>query len=103
MRMKLAFVAGAAVGYVLGARAGRGRYDQLKHQADALWHDPRVQQTVSAAGATVKEKGPEVTSKVAEAAGHATAAAKTKLAQVTASDDGPDRPGDPAPSSATTP
>ena len=29
MRYKLTFLAGAAVGYVLGARAGRARYEQL--------------------------------------------------------------------------
>jgi len=31
VRYKLTFLAGAAVGYVLGAHAGRARYEQLSH------------------------------------------------------------------------
>lgn len=83
---KLTFIAGAAVGYVLGSRAGRARYDDMKRQADALWHDPRVQAKMSAAGQTVKEKAPEVGAKIADAAGqaataasHAAASAKDKV------------------------
>lgn len=76
---RLTFLAGAAVGYVLGARAGRGRYEEMKQQADSLWHDPRVQEKVSAAGATVKEKAPEVGAKIAGAAGQAASAAKEKV------------------------
>ncbi|MDO5711491.1 MAG: YtxH domain-containing protein [Micrococcales bacterium] len=73
------FIAGAAIGYVLGARDGRGRYEQIKSQADSLWHDPRVQEKVSTASATVKEKAPEVQAKLTDAASHAADAAKTKL------------------------
>jgi CHASE3 domain sensor protein len=47
MQGKLAFVFGAAVGYVIGTRAGRQKYDRLKSQAKDLWEDPRVQRTVS--------------------------------------------------------
>ena len=49
MRGRLMFLTGAAAGYVLGARAGRGRYEQIKTQADTLWHDPRVQERVGQA------------------------------------------------------
>lgn len=28
--------------YVLGAKAGRTRYRELKHAADEFWNDPRV-------------------------------------------------------------
>lgn len=76
---RLTFLAGAAVGYVIGTRAGRGRYDEMKQHADALWHDPRVQEKVSTASQTVKEKAPEVGSKIAGVAGQATAAAKEKV------------------------
>lgn len=69
MRGKLMFVAGAAVGYVLGARAGREQYDKLKAQAESVIHDPRVQDKVSQAGQTVKDKAPDVQAKVGEAAG----------------------------------
>ncbi|WP_010205149.1 hypothetical protein [Salinibacterium sp. PAMC 21357] len=33
---------GIAVGYVVGARAGRERYDQMKGKATELWESPRV-------------------------------------------------------------
>ena len=35
---------GGAVGYVLGTRDGRERYEQIKAQAQRLWTDPKVQQ-----------------------------------------------------------
>lgn len=75
---RLTFLAGAAVGYVLGSRAGRGRYEELKQRADALWHDPRVQEKVSTASQTVKDKAPEVGAKIAGVAGQATSTAKEK-------------------------
>ena len=80
---KLTFLAGAALGYVLGSRAGRERYEELKRRADTLLHDPRVQEKVSAAGQTVKEKAPEVKAKIADA----TAAAKQKVAGTPADED----------------
>lgn len=79
MRNKLIFIAGAAIGYVLGARDGRGRYEQMKSQADSLWHDPRVQEKVSSATQTVKDKAPEVQARVQDAASQAAGAAKEKV------------------------
>ncbi len=77
MRGRLTLLVGIAAGYVLGARAGRGRYEQIKSQADQLWHDPRVQSTVSSASSrvaeTAREVAPEIQAKLAEAAGAATA------------------------------
>ena len=46
MKGKLLFVAGAAVGYVLGTRAGRKRYEQIKGAAESVWNTPVVQQGV---------------------------------------------------------
>lgn len=46
MRTKATFLAGAAVGYVLGARAGRERYEQIVALTRRTWEDPRVQQAV---------------------------------------------------------
>lgn len=37
---------GLAVGYLLGAAAGQGRYRQIKHTATDLVRHPRVQQTM---------------------------------------------------------
>lgn len=46
MKGKLLFVSGAAVGYVLGTRAGRKRYEQIKSAALNLWNTPTVQRGV---------------------------------------------------------
>lgn len=46
MRTKATFLIGAATGYVLGAKAGRERYDQIATAAGTLWSQPKVQQTV---------------------------------------------------------
>lgn len=48
MRGKLLFLAGAAAGYVLGARAGRRRYEQIRETATRLWESPGVQKQVTA-------------------------------------------------------
>jgi hypothetical protein len=47
MRGKLLFVTGALAGYVLGARAGRQRYEQIKSAANTLWNTKPVQRRVS--------------------------------------------------------
>ena len=47
MRGKLLFITGGLVGYVLGARAGRKRYDQIASAASDLWHRPPVQRRVN--------------------------------------------------------
>ena len=46
MKGKVAFVFGAAVGYVLGTRAGRERYAQIKRGAQAIWETAPVQRGV---------------------------------------------------------
>lgn len=43
MRGKAALVVGLVAGYVLGARAGRERYEQIKAQAEKVWDQPVVQ------------------------------------------------------------
>ncbi|MHB1171638.1 MAG: YtxH domain-containing protein [Lacisediminihabitans sp.] len=60
MRGKLLLVVGFAVGYVLGSRAGRERYDELKRAAEKLWNDPRVQRQVKQAEEFAKDKAPDV-------------------------------------------
>jgi hypothetical protein len=51
MRGKILFVVGLGVGYVLGTRAGRERYEQIRKAAENVWNTPAVQQGVG----TVKE------------------------------------------------
>lgn len=43
---KLALVVGLAAGYVLGARAGRERYDQIAAGAKSVWNSGPVQKQV---------------------------------------------------------
>jgi hypothetical protein len=50
MRYRLTFITGAAIGYVLGARAGRERYEQLLRTAQGIAHNPAVRNTVESAG-----------------------------------------------------
>jgi hypothetical protein len=60
----LTLVAGAA-GYVLGARAGRERYEQMKEQADRLMNNPTVQKAAGDAQDVVADKAPVIKDKVA--------------------------------------
>ena len=46
MRGKILLVVGLAAGYVLGAKAGRGRYEDIKRVTATFWGDPRVQRQV---------------------------------------------------------
>lgn len=45
MRYKATFLAGLGLGYVLGTRAGRERYEQIRRAARGFLEHPRVQQT----------------------------------------------------------
>jgi hypothetical protein len=47
MRTKATFLAGFAAGYVLGARAGRARYEQIRDTARAFMANPAVQSTTA--------------------------------------------------------
>ena len=53
---KLSFLLGAAAGYVLGARAGRQRYDQIRSGAGKVWQSQPVQTQVSSAKHAAKTK-----------------------------------------------
>ncbi|TPQ15522.1 YtxH domain-containing protein [Streptomyces sporangiiformans] len=49
MRYRLTFVVGLALGYVLGTRAGRERYEQLKKTARQVAQNPAVRNTAESA------------------------------------------------------
>ena len=68
MRGKILLVVGIGIGYVLGTRAGREKYDQLKATAQKFWNDPRVQKQVNNAEDFVKDKAPEVAEFLADGA-----------------------------------
>ena len=60
MRGKLVLLIGIGIGYVLGARAGRQRYEQIKRAVSGFWNDPRVQHQVQNVEEFAKEKAPDV-------------------------------------------
>jgi hypothetical protein len=47
MRTKATFLAGFATGYVLGSRAGRARYEQIREAARSFMSNPAVQSTTA--------------------------------------------------------
>ena len=70
MRYKVTFLAGFAAGYVLGAKAGRKRYDMITDGFRRLVDSPAVQETAGvlqaqASGAFASAKS-TVTAKVSE-------------------------------------
>lgn len=79
MKGKLLVLAGAAVGYVLGTRAGRQRYEEIKGRADALWHDPKVQQRVSEAEDAVRARAPQVQERITDVASRASDKVKSTV------------------------
>ena len=59
---------GLAAGYVLGTKAGRAKYAEIKARANDVWHDPHVQKAVADAGDLVREAAPVVQEKIADVA-----------------------------------
>ncbi|WP_159940008.1 MULTISPECIES: hypothetical protein [unclassified Nocardiopsis] len=57
MRYRITFAAGLAIGYVLGARAGRARYEQLARTARKVADSPVVQEVAGLVGAQVSNAG----------------------------------------------
>ncbi|WNI27036.1 YtxH domain-containing protein [Streptomyces sp. ITFR-16] len=55
MRYRLTFIAGVALGYVLGTRAGRERYEQLKKSARQFAQNPAVRNTAETAAQSGRE------------------------------------------------
>lgn len=47
MKGKIGLVVGIGIGYVLGTRAGRERYEQIKEAAGKVWNLPQVQTQVA--------------------------------------------------------
>jgi hypothetical protein len=50
------FLVGVAVGYVLGAKAGRERYDQIMRAYHSLLEHPAVQSAAGVARAKIGDK-----------------------------------------------
>ncbi|MFD8768801.1 hypothetical protein [Microbacterium oxydans] len=60
MKGKIGLVVGLGVGYVLGTRAGRERYEQIKTQWLKVWHLDPVQEQVTKVKGFVGDKAAAV-------------------------------------------
>lgn len=60
MKGKIGLVVGLGVGYVLGTRAGRERYEQIKTQWLKVWHLDPVQEQVEKVKGFVGDKAAAV-------------------------------------------
>ena len=61
MKKLLVLIAGG-IGYVLGTKAGRERYDQIRGTFNKVKDDPRVQEKAHQAAGTASEKVKSATS-----------------------------------------
>jgi hypothetical protein len=82
---RLPLLIAGGIGYVLGTRAGRERYEQIRGTFNKVKDDPRVQEKAQQATDLAKEKAPVVKDKLAEAADAAT----SKVKSATGSNDSP--------------
>lgn len=78
MRGKVGLVIGLAAGYVLGARAGRERYEQIKAQVDKVWNLDPVQEQVGKAKEFAKSTAMALPSTLWDSAVKVTKAATSK-------------------------
>lgn len=70
MRYRLTFAAGIAVGYVLGTRAGRERYEKLRQSAQRFAENPAVRNATEAATQSGREAAAKAATAVDDRAGH---------------------------------
>ena len=83
MRYKAIFIAGVAVGFVAGTRAGRGVYDKMAGAGQYVASHPKVQQATNAAQVKATDMAKSAAAKAPSYAKNAAAtAAKTAQAQV---------------------
>jgi FAD/FMN-containing dehydrogenase len=73
MQYRLVFFTGLGIGFVLGARAGRERYEQLRKLARKTADNPTVQQAAGAIQAQAASYAKAAGGKVADGAGAARA------------------------------
>jgi hypothetical protein len=74
---------GVAVGYVLGARAGRERYEEIVERVNGVWRDPRVTRARREAAQYAREQAPVIAER-AQAVAKATPGAIADASKATA-------------------
>jgi hypothetical protein len=82
MRYKAIFVAGVAVGFVAGARAGRGAYDKMMDYGQQIAAHPKVQQATSTAQTKATELAKTAAAKAPDYAKSAAKTAQTQASQM---------------------
>ncbi|CAN5316389.1 hypothetical protein BH11ACT5_BH11ACT5_13660 [soil metagenome] len=78
----LVLAVGVAIGYVLGTRDGRARYDQMKAKVTELWEDPRVVRARKDVEAYAREQAPIIRERAEAAAKAAPGVAKDVAGKV---------------------
>ena len=73
MRYRVVFLAGLGIGFVIGTRAGRERYEQMRRLARKVADNPSVQQAAGALQAQAAGYAKTAGGKVADRAGAARA------------------------------
>ena len=82
MRYRAAFIAGLAVGFVVGARAGRERYEQMVEMSRKAAESPAVRKATQAAGAKATELAKVAKDQAAARAPKLTETAKTNASKM---------------------
>ena len=85
---KLTLLTAAAAGYVLGARAGRQRYDQIADTARKVAGNPRVQAAKQQAQHAVAEQATVVKDAAADKAKETASSVKSTVADKVRRNDG---------------
>jgi hypothetical protein len=80
---KLTLLTGVALGYVLGSRAGRERYEQIKAGANRVAHNPKVQAAAGRAQETVAQQAATAADVAKEKVSDAAATAADKVRRET--------------------
>ena len=75
MRYRIVFLAGLGIGFVIGTRAGRERYEQMRRLARKVADNPSVQQAAGVLQAQAAGYAKTAGGKVADGAGAARAKA----------------------------
>ena len=107
MQPRITFLAGLVVGYVVGARAGRERYEQMVKLGRKVVEHPAVQNATRTAGSKATElskaagqKAAEQMPKIAETAKSSASKVRDRIPRRDSGEDGNttangDRPGEP--------
>ncbi|MEU9715755.1 YtxH domain-containing protein [Streptomyces sp. NPDC047976] len=78
MRYKVTFLAGVALGYVVGTAAGRERYEEMKKSARRLAQNPAVRNAAETAGHTGRQFAGKAFAAVGDKVGDAVPASVAK-------------------------